>query len=51
VGRLFVPLMPLGLLAGALRLEEEPGPDSRTAAVLAMLLGALDVVMRLNWRI
>jgi hypothetical protein len=51
VGRLFVPLMPLGLLAAVLRLEEEPGPDSYTAALFALLLGAFDVVIRLNWRI
>ena len=51
VGRLLVPLMPLGLLAGMLRLEGDPGPDARTTALTAGLLAASDVVMRLNWRI
>jgi hypothetical protein len=51
VGRLLVPLLPLGLLAGTLRLDDEPGPDAHTAALLAVLLAILDLVMRLNWRI
>ena len=51
VGRLFVPMMPLALLAGVLRLDDEPGPDASTATTLALLLAALDVMMRLNWRI
>jgi hypothetical protein len=51
VGRLFVPMMPLAMMAGVLRLDDEPGPDASTATTLALLLAALDVVMRLNWRI
>ena len=51
VGRLLVPLLPLGLLAGTLRLERDPGPDAGTATVTAALLAAIDAVMRLNGRI
>ena len=51
VGRLFVPLLPLGLIAGVLRLDDEPGPDAGTAATFALLLVAVDAVLRLNWRI
>ena len=51
VGRLLVPLMPLGLLAGMLRLEERPGPDAAPAAWTAALLMLLDVAMRVRWRI
>jgi hypothetical protein len=51
VGRLLVPWMPLGLLAAVLRLDDEPGPDARTAAVLGALLAAFDVTMRLSWRL
>jgi hypothetical protein len=51
VGRLLVPLMPLALLGGVLRLDEQPGPEAREALGVAALLMAFDVVLRLNWRI
>jgi hypothetical protein len=43
--------MPLALLGGVLRLDDEPGPDARQAAPTAVLLVAFDIVIRLNWRI
>jgi hypothetical protein len=51
VGRLLVPLMPLALLGGVLRLDDAPGPEAREAVLAAVLLMAFDVVFRLNWRI
>jgi hypothetical protein len=51
VGRLLAPMMPWVLLAGLVRLDEEPGPDARTAAVTTAALAGIDVVLRLNWRL
>lgn len=51
VGRILVPWMPLALLGGLLRLDDEPGPDAFTASVTAALLVCFDIVMRLSWRI
>jgi hypothetical protein len=51
IGRILVPVMPLALISGLVRLEEEPGPDAYTATVVAALLVLFDVVLRLTWRI
>jgi hypothetical protein len=47
MGRIFVPLMPV-LLAGAL---VGPGPSAGGAALMAVLLFAIDVVLRMTWRL
>jgi hypothetical protein len=51
VGRLLAPVLGFVLLAGVLRLEEEPGPDAPTAAAVALLLAAVDAALRVNWRL
>jgi hypothetical protein len=51
IGRILVPWMPLALISGLVRLDEEPGPDAATAAVTAALLVLLDITLRLSWRL
>jgi hypothetical protein len=51
VGRLLIPVMPLLLIGGLLRLDDRPRPEAHTAALTAGLLVAFDVVIRLNWRL
>jgi hypothetical protein len=47
MGRILVPLMPV-LLAGAV---VAPGPSGPAAGLLALLLFATDVVLRITWRL
>jgi hypothetical protein len=51
VGRILVPWMGLGLVAGVLRLDDDPAPDAFAAATVGAILVAFDVVMRLSWRL
>jgi hypothetical protein len=53
LGRIAMPLMPLGLLAGLSGTEDEspPGPGIGLAVLVGGLLTILGIVLRLQWRL
>jgi hypothetical protein len=51
VGRLWIPLMPVALVPALLEAGAPDAPTPRSAALLAVLLTAVDLALRTAWRV